>query len=232
MMGEFEMLAVGEATARLYVAGDVRPGTPGVVVLHPWWGLNDDVIAYADRLAAAGFAVTAPDMFNGQVASTIEDAERLSSSAENGDAEPSVESIALAAVDDLAERLGPTSRLGVLGFSFGAAYALLIPAERDRLVASVVYYGVYTGPHIGQSTAALLGQFAETDQFESDEGIAELEDSVRAAGREVTIHRYPGTGHWFAEPSRDAYRPEAADLAFERTVDFLREQLGAGPSPG
>jgi dienelactone hydrolase len=113
----------------------------------------------------------------------------------------------------------------VLGFSFGAAYATLIPAERERLVASVVYYGVYTGPHVEQSSAAVQGHFAETDQFESDEGIAELEGSLRSAGREVTIHRYPGTGHWFAEPSRDAYVPEAADLAFERTVAFLQTHL-------
>ena len=224
-MGAFENLDVGGSTARLYVAGDFAPGTPGVVVLHAWWGLNDDVIAYADRLAAAGFAVVAPDMFGGHVAVTIEDAERLSGAAESPDTDPSVESIALAAVDDLSNRLGPTSRLGVVGFSFGAAYATLIPAERERLVASVVYYGVYTGPHIEQSSAAVLGQFAESDQFESDEGIAELEGSLRSAGREVTIHRYPGTGHWFAEPSRDAYRAEAADLAFGRTVEFLREHL-------
>jgi carboxymethylenebutenolidase len=227
-MGAFESLDVGGSAVRLYVAGEFAPGAPGVVVLHPWWGLNDDVIAYADRLAAAGFAVAAPDMFGGQVASTIEDAKRLSSSAESPEAEPAVESTALAAVDDLAARLGPTSRLGVLGFSFGAAYATLIPAERDRLVASVLYYGVYTGDHLERSSAAVLGHFAETDQFESDEGIAELEDGIQAAGREVTIHRYPGTGHWFAEPSRDAYAPEAADLAFERTVAFLRKNLEPG----
>jgi carboxymethylenebutenolidase len=232
IMGEFETLEVGGKTSRLYVAGDVRPGAAGVVVLHPWWGLNDDVIAYVDKLAGAGFAVTAPDMFDGQVASTIEDAERLSGAAERGDAEPSVEAIALAAVDDLAERLGPASRLGVLGFSFGAAYATLLPAERDRLVASVDYYGVYTGPHIDRSSAAVLGHFAEADQFESDEGIAELEDTLRAAGREVTIHRYPGTGHWFAEPSREAYRAEAADLAFERTVAFFQRHLSAGQPAG
>jgi carboxymethylenebutenolidase len=181
-------------------------------------------------LAAAGFAVVAPDMFGGVVAATIEDAERLSGSAESADADPSVESITFAAVDDLVTRLGPTSRLGVLGFSFGAAYATLIPAERERLVASVIYYGVYTGPHIAQSSASVLGHFAESDQFESDEGIAELEGLLRSAGREVTIHRYPGTGHWFAEPSRDAYRAEAADIAFGRTADFLREHLTA-PSP-
>lgn len=224
-MGEFDTVAIGDKTVRLYLAGDVRPGAPGVVVLHPWWGLNPDVIAYADRLAAAGFAVSAPDMFGGQVATTVEDAERLVGSAEDAAAEPAVDAIALAAVDDLAERLGPTSRLGVVGFSFGAAYATLLPAERDRLVASVVYYGVYTGEHLGRSSAAVQGHFAETDQFESDEGIVELEEGVRAAGRDVEIHRYPGTGHWFAEPSRDAYVPEAADLAFERTVDFLRTHL-------
>jgi carboxymethylenebutenolidase len=229
-MGQYETLDVAGRAVRHYIAGDVTPGAPGVVVLHAWWGLNDDVIAYADRLAAAGFAVVAPDMFGGQVATTIEDAERLSGAAESPDTDPPVESIALAAVDDLATRLGPTSRLGVLGFSFGAAYATLIPAERARLVASVVYYGVYTGPHIAQSSAAVLGHFAESDQFESDEGIAELDGSLHSAGREVTIHRYPGTGHWFAEPSRDAYRAEAADLAFRRTADFLRKHLAA-PSP-
>ena len=155
-----------------------------MVVLHAWWGLNDDVIAYADRLAAAGFAVTAPDMFGGQVASTIEDAERLSGAAESPDTEPSVESIALAAVDDLATRLGPTSRLGVLGFSFGAAYATLLPAERERLVASVVYYGVYTGPHIEQSSGGRCSATSpRPTEFESEEGIAELEG--RRSGRPV-----------------------------------------------
>ena len=91
-----------------------------------------------------------------------------------------------------------------------------------------MYYGVYTGEHLGRSSAAVQGHFAETDQFESDEGIAELEDGIRAAGREVEIHRYPGTGHWFAENSRDAYRAEAADLAFDRTVAFLDRHLGSG----
>ncbi len=229
-MGEFQTLDVGGGSTRLYVAGDLAPGAPGVVVLPARWGQNDDVIAYADRLAAAGFAVVAPDMFRGQVASTIEDAERLSSASEGPDTDPPVESIALAAVDELAQRLGPTSRLGVVGFSFGAAYATLIPAERERLVASVVYYGVYTGPHVERSSAAVLGHFAESDQFESDEGIAELEESLRSAGREVTIQRYPGTGHWYAEPSRDAYVAEAAELAFGRTVAFLREHLAARTS--
>src|SRR4029079_8607970 len=62
-MGNFETLDVGGESARLYVVGDFAPGAPGVVVLHAWWGLNDDVVAYADQLAASGFAGVVPDMF-------------------------------------------------------------------------------------------------------------------------------------------------------------------------
>jgi carboxymethylenebutenolidase len=222
-MGQFETIEAGGRTSRLYVTGDVERGSPGVVVFHAWWGLNEDVVAYADRLAGAGFAVVAPDVFDGQVVSTIEDADRLSSAAD----EATVDAIALAAVDDLAGRLGPKAKLAALGFSYGAALAVSSPTERDRLGASVVYYGTYTGSILTRATGPVLGHFAETDPYETDEGIAEFEAGLRSAGREVTIHRYTGTGHWFAEPSRDAYRADAAELAFERTISFLGHHLGA-----
>jgi carboxymethylenebutenolidase len=222
-MGELETIEAGGTTARLYAAGDDQPGAAGVLVLHPWWGLNDDVMAYVDRLAAAGFVVVAPDMFGGQVASTIEDAERLSSEMN----EEMGQAIVLAAVDLLAERLGPGAAVSTLGFSFGAAWAIWAPTVRDRLDATVVYYGTWVGSVLGQATTPVLGHFAEEDPYETDETVTEFEQGLRDAGREVTIYRYPGTGHWFAEPSRDAYRPEAADLAFERTVAFLRKHLVA-----
>lgn len=192
----------------------------GVVVLHAWWGLNDDVIAYADRLADAGYAVLAPDMLGGQVATEVEDAERLSSEGDAG-----ADKIALAATDRLAGLLGADASLAILGFSFGATYAIWAPSERDRLVAAVAYYGTYTGPFIARSRAPLLGHFAENDPYEPDESVRELEAAFSDAGRDVEIHRYPGTGHWFAEPSRDAYRADAAELAFRRTLDFLEARL-------
>jgi carboxymethylenebutenolidase len=224
-MGSFETIDVGGKTPRMYAAGDLSRGAPGVVVFHAWWGLNDDVVAYAERLAGTGFAVVAPDMFGGKVASTVDEADQLSGSAE----EAGVDVIALAGVDHLADRLGPTSKIAVLGFSFGAAYAVSTPTERDRLAASVVYYGTYTGGILSRARVPVLGHFAETDPYESDETVTEFQEGLTAAGREAEIHRYPGTGHWFAEPSKDAYRAEAADLAFERTVDFLRRHLGATP---
>jgi carboxymethylenebutenolidase len=220
-MGEFETVTHGDTTTRQYAAGDVRSGSPGVVVYHPWWGLNDDIVAFADRLAEAGFAVVAPDLFGGQVATTIEEADRLSSAAD----EAAVDTIALATIDSLADRLGPTPKLAAIGFSFGAHWAIWSPAQRDRVVASVVYYGSTDGPVLTGSSVAVLGHFAEDDPYETEEGVAAFEAALRSAGRDVVIHRYQGTGHWFAEPSRDAYRPEAADLAFERTVAFLWDHL-------
>jgi carboxymethylenebutenolidase len=224
-MGVFETMEAGGVTSRVYVAGDAGPGSAGVIVYHAWWGLDDDVVAYVDRLATAGFAVVAPDLFGGQVASTIEEADRLSGAVD----EAAVDAIALAAVDRLADRLGPAAKLAALGFSFGAAWSMWSPAERDRLVASVVYYGSTAGPSLTRASVPVLGHFAETDPYEPDEAVAAFEGTLRSAGRDVVIHRYPGTGHWFAEPSRDAYRAAAADLAFERTVAFLGRHLGTQP---
>ena len=141
-MARFETLVVGDSTTRMYVAGDGFSGTPGVLVLHAWWGLNDDIVAFADRLATAGFTVGAPDLYGGgQVAATIEDAERLSGAAE----EAQVDATVLAAVDSLVDRLGPTAPLAALGFSFGAHWAMWAPTERDRIAATVLYYGTTGG---------------------------------------------------------------------------------------
>jgi carboxymethylenebutenolidase len=221
-MTRFTELRVGNQPVRMYERPAQDPSAPGVAVLHPWWGLNDDVVNYSDRLADAGYHVVAPDMFDGQVATTIEEAERLASGAD----EDRCGAIALAAVDHLAARSDSAGTIGALGFSFGAAWAIWAPTERQNLAATVVYYGTYTGSVLARAKTPVLGHFAESDEYEPDENIREFEQGLRDAEREVTIYRYPGTGHWFAEPSRDAYRREAAELAFERTVSFLRQHLG------
>jgi carboxymethylenebutenolidase len=114
--------------------------------------------------------------------------------------------------------------MGVVGFSFGAAWALWLPTKRPSVTASVVYYGSMSGPVLSRATSPVLGHFAEQDPYEPEENLTAMEADLRAGGRAVTIHRYPGTGHWFAEPSKPAYVRDAAELAFERTVAFLRDR--------
>src|SRR5437667_9714805 len=111
--GAFDELNVGGETARVY-ASPSRGQSPSVVVFHPWWGLNDDVIAYADQLADSGFWVVAPDLVRGRLASTVEEAERLASSKDDDHAE----AVALAAIDQLAGSSGST-KIGVVGLPVG-----------------------------------------------------------------------------------------------------------------
>jgi len=212
-----------EAAGRSTTIRLARPasGTGGpILLLHPWWGLNLDIQGLQDRFAGAGFVVAAPDLFEGTIATTKEDADRLSSGLDEafGDA------ATLAAADFLLAETGDVPA-ATLGLSMGAAWALWLPAQRPRLVATVLYYGTMTGPSLARSKAPVQGHFAESDPYETAEGVAEVDRALREAGREVEFHTYPGTGHWFAEPSQEAYVPEAADLAFDRSVAFLRRHL-------
>src|SRR5262249_45502273 len=157
--------------------------------------LNDDVIAYSDRLADAGFSVVAPDLVRGRVASTIEDAERLAEGKDDAHAD----AVALAAIDRIAApRSGAESarKVGALGFSMGAAWALWCAAKRPAVSASAVYYGTLQGPSLVAAKVPVLGHFAETDPYEPDEAVSAFERTIREAGRQAVIHRYPGTGHW------------------------------------
>jgi carboxymethylenebutenolidase len=132
-MAELETIQTGDSTVRAYIRIP-DAARAGVVVLHAWWGLNDDVISYADRLVAEGYAIVAPDMFDGKVATEIEDADRLSGTMD----EEAGKAITLAAVDRLAERLPADAPLAALGFSLGAAWGVWAPIERDRVAATVV----------------------------------------------------------------------------------------------
>ena len=193
-------------------------GAP-VLVLHAWWGLNDDVRAFCDRLAAAGLMAFALDFYHGRVTDTIAGAEALSSGL---DIKAAMVDVA-AAVDFLDERTGrPARGVAAVGFSLGAELALEASiAHPERVRAVVVYYGTGPDDYTG-AKAAYLGHYAENDPFEDGGYIDAVEAALGRDGRSVTFHHYPGTGHWFAEPGRaDAYDPAAAGLAWERTVAFL-----------
>jgi carboxymethylenebutenolidase len=221
-MGRLETIETDAGSFRAYVTGEPRPGRPGVVVFHAWWGLNEDVVAYADRLAASDFAVIAPDMFGGKVTSSIDEAQKLADGADVR----TVSAIALGTVDRLARGFAPNAPIGVVGFSFGAAWAVWAPTQRGQIKATVLYYGTYDSPRVMNSMVPVLGHFASSDVYESEETVKSFEEHLRAAGRPVVFYGYSDTGHWFAESSRaDAYRADAAELAYRRTVEFLKTQL-------
>jgi carboxymethylenebutenolidase len=196
---------------------------PGVLVLHPWWGLNETIKSLCTRLSDSGFVAFAPDLYDGKVLDNIPDAQQLAS-AIFGDLDTPRAKLAQG-VEFLAGRAATDNRgLAAVGFSMGGFFALdLSVSAPNQVRAVVVNYATRPGDDYGASKASYLGHFAETDPEEPKEGVDALEQSLRSAGRPVTFHHYPGTGHWFAEPDRtDAYNKEAAILAWNRTLDFLR----------
>jgi carboxymethylenebutenolidase len=189
---------------------------PGLLLLHAWWGLTDLFKRMADELAAAGFVVFAPDFFGGAQTDQIAVAEQQVQAAEADlVARQALASAALAYLQaHPARRAG---KLAALGFSFGAAYALVLDeAHPDAFDKVVLYYGM-AGAELGQSQARYLAHFAENDPYESTQAARAMQ------APNLTVHIYPGSGHWFAEANRpDAYVPAAAELAWQRTLAFLQ----------
>jgi carboxymethylenebutenolidase len=191
-----------------------------VLVLHAWWGLNETMKAFCTRLAGSGFVAFAPDLYHGKLADTIEGAEALSNALDPDGARADIAE----AVKFLREREGGVGKgIAVIGFSLGAFFALeLSVTEPENFKSVVVFYGTRPGDYSG-SKAAYLGHFAESDPFEPLPGVKRLEAELRELGYPVEFHYYAGTGHWFFEPDRiQAYNEEAAKLAWERTVAFLK----------
>jgi carboxymethylenebutenolidase len=205
-----------------YLALPPTGNGPGILVLHAWWGLNNTIKAFCTRLAQAGFVVFAPDLYHGQIADTIAGAEALGTALDNNHLQAKTE--ILNATSFLNQHLDQPGRgLAVIGFSLGAYYALdLATAHPENIHSVILFYG--TGPaDFSHSQAAYLGHFAGDDEYEPPANVNELEEALRQAGRPVTFHTYPGTGHWFFEPDRpDAYNQAAANLAWDRTLAFLK----------
>ena len=211
--------------ARGYLAMPERGEGHGVLVLHAWWGLNETIRSVCTRLAEAGFVAFAPDLYHGKVADTIADAEILGKALDRNHLQAQAELADAARFLD--ERVGQAEAgLAVIGFSLGAYYALELAAADPGHIRSVVLFYGTGGGDWSTSQAAYLGHFAENDEYEPQSNVDDLEESLRRAGRPVTLYRYPGTGHWFFEPDRaEAYNHAAATLAWERTLAFLQNSF-------
>ncbi len=150
----------------------------GVLVLHAWWGLNDTIKAFCNRLAESGFTAFAPDLYHGKVADTIPDAETLGKALDANHLQAKAE-IAEATMF-LSKHVGQAGHdLAVIGFSLGAYYALdLAAADPDHIRSVVLFYGT-GGGDFSRSRAAYLGHFAEKDQFEPPSNVDDLEETLR-----------------------------------------------------
>jgi carboxymethylenebutenolidase len=196
---------------------------PGILVVHAWWGLNQFMKEFCDRLASEGFVVIAPDLYKGEVATTIDDAKRLRSKLKQKQAYLDL----LDVIDSMHRMERITSQtIGLVGFSLGARFALELSTEHAKEINPVIVFYGNSNVDYSSSQAVYLGHFAEKDKYVALSGLKKLEKNMKAAGRPFSAHIYEGTGHWFFEKDRvDAYDEQAAQHAWERTIDFLNQNL-------
>ena len=205
-----------------YLSLPSQSNAPGVLVLHAWWGLNLFFESLCDRLAAEGFAAFAPDLREGHIATTIEEAKQLINELD----EMKNQAVIEAAVAFLKDRTEVQKEaLSVIGFSMGAGWSLVTAEEYPQDIhKAVLFYGSYSDLQFSNAKADILGHFAEVDEWEPAEEVNKMENNMRSAGLNLIFHKYPNTSHWFFEEDRPEFNAEAAQLAWTRTLEFLRKK--------
>ena len=200
----------------------VEGGGAGILILHAWWGLNDFFKGFSDSLSKEGpFSVLALDLYHGQVATDIESAKRLRGSVDRQVAHEEIKSSVVYL------RQSNENKIGVIGFSMGANLALWAMDNCHKDIgATVLYYGT-SGGRFRKAKSPVLGHFGTDDPYERAEKISALERHLQAENIPINFHIYPDAKHWFAEENRPEYDAESAQLAWDRTVEFLHSSLRA-----
>jgi carboxymethylenebutenolidase len=220
--------AADGTTLRGYVSqppGDAAP-LAAVIMVHEWWGLNGEIVEMADKLAAEGYVVLAPDTYRGNLATSVPGALylRITAPAER------VDSDMQAAFDYLAglPNVDP-SRIGVMGFCYGGGVALRHAIDNPEIAGTINLYGdtVDDPAAFGallESGRSVLGIFGERDQQIPVSEVEAFERALADANipHEVTI--YPEMPHAFVNPAGIAAGGAPAD-AWAQILDYWRATL-------
>jgi len=209
---------------------DMVDPLPAVIVIHEWWGLNDNVRAMADRLAGEGFIVLAVDLFGGSVATSGEQArQQMLKVVEN----PGAANENIRQAYEFVSATAGAPRIGSLGWCFGGGWslnaAMLFPEDLD---ATVIYYGQVTDDveKLLPISSPILGLFGAKDKGIPVDSVQRFEAALQRLRKNHEIHIYPGADHAFANPTGNAYNAQAAEDAWQKTLDFLNLHLAISDS--
>lgn len=198
---------------------------PGIIAIHEWWGLNDNIKAMTQRLAGEGYRVLAIDLYEGEVADDPQKARQLTQQVMKN-LDPAQENLRQAYAYLVNEQ--QASAVGAIGWCFGGTWSLraglLMPEDLDALV---IYYGqLETDPTILDSlNMPIAGFFGGQDRSIPVADVQLFEATLKELGKSTEVYIYEDADHAFANPSGTRYNPEAADDAWEKTTTFLARAL-------
>jgi carboxymethylenebutenolidase len=225
-MGDIVTFASNGGTASGYLATPEGGGGLPLVVIQEWWGLVPHVTDLCDRFAAEGFAALAPDLYGGESTTEPDEAGKLMMALNVEQAAKDMSG----AVEEL-RRVTGREAVGVTGFCMGGGLALVLACHRpDAIAACVPFYGLIPWPSAqpdwSTMRAAVLGHYAEQDDFFGPEQAAGLQQALTDAGVDADVHVHPGVDHAFFNDTRpEVYDAAESAKAWDETLAFLRAQL-------
>jgi carboxymethylenebutenolidase len=219
-----EPVTITTAGGRSVSAALARPAAaqaPAVVLIHEWWGLNDQIKAVAADLARSGYLALAVDLYDGKSATDRDSAAALMKAVDSAQAtETLVSWIRWLQADRQA-----TGKVATMGWCFGGGWSLQA-STATPVDATVIYYGRVNLPadQLARLKGPVLGHFAQHDDFINAEMVGEFERAIASLGKPLTVYWYDAQ-HAFANPTGARYDAADAALAWERTQAFLAAHL-------
>jgi carboxymethylenebutenolidase len=194
---------------------------PGIVMIHEWWGLNDNIKKMADKLASHGYVVLAVDLYDGKVATTSEQARQLVTTYDSERGLQNMNSATSFLTENYSENIGS------IGWCFGGGQSLNLALNNNDMNATVIYYGslVTDTETLSSIHWPVLGIFAGLDKGITSDSVNAFKSSLDKLEIQNNVIIYPGVDHAFANPSGSSYAPNESKDAWIRTIDFLDSTL-------
>lgn len=198
---------------------------PAIIVIHEWWGLNDQVKEDTQKLAAQGYVALAVDLYRGKVATTPDEAHELMRGVpdDRGIRDLDAAFVYLAARPDV-----KPGKIGSVGWCMGGGWSIKLAMSEPKLAACAVNYGSLPteAASIAKIQAPVLGNFGADDRGITPDSVRAFDAAMKAAGKPVDVKIYDGAGHAFENPNnKDGYRPQAATDAWSRMDAFFKKTL-------
>lgn len=213
----------GNIKALLCMPADAKEKLGGVVVVHENRGLNPYIEDVARRVALAGFIAIAPDALTPLGGYPGDDDKGREMQAKR-DKNEMLENF-IDAYTYLKNNKDCNGKVGVVGFCFGGWIANMMAVRLPDLSAAVPFYGTQPAAEdVPQIHAPLLLHYAGLDTH-VDEGWPAYEAALKANHKEYTAYIYPNVNHGFHNDTTPRYDKAAAELAWQRTIDFFKEKL-------
>src|SRR6266705_5132454 len=221
MPGEMVEFQSNGGIASGYLSLPASRKGPGVIVIQEWWGLVEHIKDICDRFAAEGFVALAPDLYHGKSTTSPDEAGKLMMAMRIDEAEKDLRG----AAEYLLNHTATTgSKVGTVGFCMGGALSLYAATKNEKVGACVVFYGGHPNvkPDLPNLQAPVLGIYEERDRSVTPESVHELERELKALGKSVEVHIYPGADHAFFNDDRpEVYNEKAAADAWQRVIELL-----------